>query len=98
MSVEKIEIKMDEKIEFDVIVGGKHRNRVTRGVLYEDNFFRGELAISGDIITVFGAAFALTQHIQEKGWGNSFEKYVKFMLGDRREIEEFENFLKTREK
>jgi hypothetical protein len=95
MSVETIETKPDGKLEFDVIEGGKYKKRVTRGILYEDNFFTGKLAIAGGAMAVFGATFALTKHIHDSGLDDSFEIYTKFVMGDKTVTEDFEKLLKN---
>ena len=93
--VETTEIKADEKIEFDVIEGGEYKKRVSKGILYEDNLFEGTLMCAGGDITLFGAAFALTKTIHDRGLGEAFEVYTKFMMGDKTVTEDFEKFLKN---
>lgn len=56
--------KLDEKIEFDIIVGGKYKERVSRGVLIGVNGTGVKMARSGSTLDMVTSYLALKDSIE----------------------------------
>ena len=74
--------KVNEKIEFDILVGDKYLKRVSRGFLLEDKGIGCEMCMSGSNATIFNAILSLERHIDETGLREEFEMYRRIFECD----------------
>ena len=82
------ETDIEGKIEFDVLVDGKYKERISRGVLVADNFDGSGTYIAGNGITVFKALHSLEETVDRRGIRDQYEKFKKFMNDGPKDLSE----------
>lgn len=87
--------KVEGKIEFDVLIDGNYRERVSRGVLLKDNRVGCSLMIRGDEITVFNAFLSLERHIKDRNLTEKLEAYRLVVDSEINSDDDAEEFMKA---
>lgn len=77
--VEVKEEKVDGKLEFALIEGGKHHHTVTRGVLIEQIGLGAKMAVSGNTFTIMLAKYCLDKHIEDGGWVKKYDSFKRML-------------------
>ena len=79
----KMESKhMEGKVEFDILVDGKYKKRVSEGLLFEDTHTGGCLAISCHKVAVFKAIHGLKNFLKDNDLVEEYAEYERFMSLD----------------
>ena len=86
--MKKVEHKVDGKIEFDVMIGGKYQKRVGNGILFEKVPGGVAMMMAGSSKMMLDARLALEQHMKEADLENEYELYKKMMSIDLENIDE----------
>ena len=87
------ETDIEGKIEFDVLVDGKYKERISRGVLVADDFDGSGTYIAGNGITVFKASHSLEETVDRRDIRDQYEKFKKFMNDGPKDLSEIMNKL-----
>lgn len=80
--MKSIREKCEGRIEFDILVDGKYRNRVAEGILIESKPFGAAMYMRGSKKTVFDALIVLHEELERQGWSEEFELYKECMNQD----------------
>lgn len=64
--MKEIREKCEGRIEFDVLVDGKYRNRVSEGILIERTPFGAKLYMRSDKLTLYCGLLSLQEEVEKK--------------------------------
>lgn len=77
MGVEVKSVKVEHKVDFDVIIDGEYQKRVCEGILFarENNGVTTYVGASQDLL--FAALVGLTLFVTENNLDDEFQKFLK---------------------